>query len=262
MVFYASCIMLVLFSLCLGSFCNVLIYRIPKGEQFVSGRSYCPNCNHELAWYDNIPLVSYCLLRGKCRYCGNKISAIYPLIELLVCITGSAVAIYKLHGIDIMSEPYMLIEPFVYTIITLFLVTLSVIDLKTYEIPMMCNVCLLIAGIVITVLEGNYLEHIIGMFSVSLFLFIVFAVTNGRGLGFGDVKLMFACGLICGWKAIVTAFLIGCIVALIVHPIRMKVFKVQSMLAFGPYLSFGVYVSFFIGGFFIDKYISFLNSFM
>ena len=262
MEFYVSFILLVFFNLMLGSFCNVLIYRIPKGEQFVSGRSYCPKCEHQLAWYDNIPLLSYIILGGKCRYCKEHISKQYPLIELTTCILASLISYDLLKEIDLYTKPYMIILPFTYSIFVLMLVALSMIDFKIYEIPMGCNITIFICGIVITLLNGNYLSHIIGMISVSAFLFLVFFITNGKGLGFGDVKLMFACGLILGWKAVIIGFLIGCILAIIIHPIRMKISKESHMLAFGPYLSIGCYISYFVGDLLINEYINFLNNLM
>ena len=260
MEFYFSSVLLVIFSLCFGSFCNVLIYRIPKGEQFVTGRSYCPNCKHKLVWYDNIPLLSYILLGGKCRYCKNKISIRYPVIELLVTVLGTSIAVYILKGLDLYEKPYLILLPLCYSTITAILVVLSVIDFETYEIPMGCNIALFILGVVITILSGDYINHIIGMICVSGFLALVFFITSGRGIGFGDVKLMFACGLICGWKSIIIGFLLGCILGIIIHSIRMKISKQTHMLAFGPYLSLGVYLSFYIGDYLINLYISFLNS--
>ena len=261
MEFYISFSLLVLFNLMLGSFCNVLVYRIPKGEQFVSGRSYCPHCKHQLAWYDNIPLFSYLvLLRGRCRYCKEPISKQYPFIEFTTCFLGSLISFDFLKKIDLYSKPYLIILPFAYSIVVLMLVTLSMIDFKTYEIPMGCNITIFICGVAITILEGNYLEHIIGTFSISVFLALVFFITSGRGLGFGDVKLMFACGLVFGWKAIIIGFLVGCILALIIHPIRMVVSKESNMLAFGHFLSMGVYIGYFIGKPLIDCYIGFLDT--
>ena len=255
-----SSILFFIFFLCVGSFNNVLIYRIPNNEQFVSGRSHCIKCNHELQWYDNIPLFSFILLKGKCRYCGEPISPRYPIVEAVTSILASIISIYYLCTLDLYSEPYKIIIPFVMGLSVCMMVALSVIDFNTLEIPMGFNIFLFCMGIIITVLTGNYLEHIIGMISVSTFLFLVFFITSGKGLGFGDVKLMFALGLLLGWKSIVIGFFIGCILAIIIHSIRMKVSKESHVLAFGPYLCMGAYIGVFIGEPIINAYISFLNS--
>lgn len=253
-------IILLLFFLCLGSFCNVLIYRIPKKEQFVKGRSYCPACKHTLAWYDNIPILAYIELKGRCRYCHSKISLQYPIVESLVMGLSSLVAIYQLNTIDFLSKPILIMSPILFGLVTSILIVLSVIDLQTFEIPMSLNVTLFIIGIFVTILQGNYLDHIIGMICVSGFLLLVLLLTQGKGIGFGDVKLMFACGLIVGWKSIIIGFLIGCILTIIIHPLRMKLSNQSHMLAFGPYLSAGVYISFFCGDLILNSYINWLNS--
>ena len=259
-MFIFSCILLAVFSLCLGSFCNVLIYRIPKGEQFVSGRSYCPNCKHQLMWYDNIPVLSYILLGGKCRYCKNKISIRYPVIEIFVTIFATTVSVYKFNQLNLFEKPQLIIVPLLFSVVTAMLVSLSIIDFETYEIPMELNIVIFICGIVITVLEKDYLNHIIGMICISGFLFLTYIITKGSGIGFGDVKLMFALGLVIGWKQIIVGFFIGCVLAILIHTIRMKISKESHMLAFGPYLSLGSYISIFIGDYAIQCYINFLKS--
>lgn len=253
-----SCLIVFIFSLCIGSFLNVLIYRIPKKEQFIKGNSYCPNCKHKLEWYDNIPLFSYLRLKGKCRYCSQPISKQYPIVELLNAILCTIIFGYTIYSVDLLSKQYLI--GILYCFMVSILITLSVIDFKTYEIPMGCNVCLFIIGILIMLLDTQKANHIIGMFCISVFLLIVYIITNGNGIGFGDVKLMFSCGLIVGWKNIIVGFLLGCIIAIICHTIRMKVTKETHMLAFGPYLSIGVYISLFIGTPIINSYLHLIGA--
>ena len=118
-----------IFSVCIGSFLNVLIYRIPIGEEFVVKRSYCPSCRHELEFYDLVPIFSYLGLKGKCRYCQSKISMMYPFIELLTGLVG--VCCYERFGFS----TTMCLHFFVLAL----LIVISVIDIKTMEIPDGCN---------------------------------------------------------------------------------------------------------------------------
>jgi leader peptidase (prepilin peptidase)/N-methyltransferase len=151
-------------------------------------------------------------------------------------------------------------ETLIYFALSSSLLALSVIDENTFEIPMCFNWFIIILGVVNLVLNHNdVVLYLAGAFSVSLFLLLVYLITHGNGLGFGDVKLMFSCGLLVGWKNIVIGFLIGCIIAIIVHSIRMKVSKKEHKLAFGPYLSLGVYVSLFIGTDIMNMYLKLIG---
>lgn len=238
-----------LYGLVIGSFLNVLIYRIPKGEEFVVTRSHCMSCGHQLAWKDNIPLFSWLVLGGKCRYCKAKISPQYPIIE-----GGNAimwVIISLVRGFHIST--------FVICMICSLLLALSVIDWRTFEIADGFHIAIGVGGLILTLLDlKNWVGHLIGALCVSLVLLIIFVVSNGRAIGGGDVKLMAVCGLALGWKAVIVAFIIGVISAAIIHPIRMKIAGADRMLAFGPYLSAGVFLAFLFGERLADWYIGFL----
>ena len=124
-------------------------------------------------------------------------------------------------------------------------------------INILIPILILIIGIVYSVYDyNNLLSHFIGAICISHFLGIIWLITSGQGIGFGDVKLMFTCGLIIGWKAIIVGFLIGCILAVVVHSLRMKLTKEDHKLAFGPYLSIGVYLAIFIGECLLNCYLS------
>lgn len=226
----------ILYGLCIGSFLNVVIYRLPLKESLVKRESHCVKCNKAIKWYDNIPFISFLLLRGKCRNCGCKISIQYPIVELLNTILW--VFIYLRYGWSI--------ETLLYFVLSSILVCISFIDEKTYEIPMCLNILIGILGIVNIIININtWYEYIIGAFCISIPLFIIWFFTNG--MGFGDVKLMFFAGFLLGWKKIIPSFLIGCILAIIIHIVRMKISGKGSKLAFGPYLSIGIYLGLFIG---------------
>lgn len=230
-IFYA---ILFLFGIVIGSFLNVCIYRIPKHEDIVKTRSHCMSCGHTLKWYDMFPLFSYLFLRGRCRYCGAKLSVQYPLIEALNGILY--VGVVLLHGVNIDSLLLCLLA-------SAFLV-LSVIDFRTYEIPFGVNLFILALGAVRAALDyHNIADYLIGLFAVSIVLAVLYYATKGRAIGGGDVKLMAACGLFLGWKLVIFAFLAGCVLGAVIHVIRMKVSGQDHVLAMGPYLSAGAFIA-------------------
>ncbi len=223
-----------LYGIVIGSFLNVCIYRIPKKENIAIVRSHCMTCNHQLQWYDNIPLFSWMILRGKCRYCKAPISPQYPIIEASNGILWLLVAMIK--GISV--------ESLLYALLFSALLTLSVIDFRTYEIPAGINIFILTLGLIMTVLNyTEWLDHVIGFLAVSIPLYIIIIVTDGRGIGGGDMKLMAAAGLLIGWKLIILAFALGCIIGAPIHILRMKIAKADRVLAMGPYLSIGIMIA-------------------
>ena len=130
----------------------------------------------------------------------------------------------------------------IYCLLTSALIVLSIIDFRQYIIPDKVNIVILVLGIVATIVDRpQWKEHVIGFFSVSVILLIIYLVTVGRGIGGGDVKLMAVAGLVIGWKACIVAFIVGCIAGSIIHVIRMKVSGANHRLALGPYLSMGIW---------------------
>lgn len=244
-------IIIFLYGIVIGSFLNVLIYRLPKHENIATKRSHCMECGYQLKWYDLIPLFSYLFLRGRCRKCGTRISIQYPIIEAVNGILY--VLIFLRYGLTI--------ETLLYCLLFSALLALSVIDFRTFEIPVGFNIFILILGLVRVATDyKNWLLYLIGLVSVSLFLFAIFAITKGRGIGGGDVKLMAATGLLLGWKLNLLGFVMGCILGSIIHIIRMKVSKEGRTLAMGPYLSLGVVLTVFFGEYIISWYMSFFTA--
>ena len=238
-------IILFLYGIVIGSFLNVCIYRIPKQENIAKVRSHCMQCDHQLKWYELIPLFSYLLQGGKCRACKTKISVQYPLIEGANGILY--VFIFMINGINV--------DSLLYCRLTSALLVLSVIDVRTYEIPIGINYFIFVLGVIRTAVRyTDWLNHVIGFFVVSVVLYIIILVTKGRGIGGGDMKLMAVCGLFLGWKEIILAFLLGCIIGSVVHIIRMRVTRCDHVLALGPYLSIGVFISMLWGAQWISWY--------
>lgn len=230
-IFY---IIIFLFGITIGSFLNVCIYRIPKHEDIVKTRSHCMTCGYQLKWYDMFPVFSYLFLRGRCRKCSAKLSIQYPLIEILNGIAYLLVVF--VNGVNV--------ESLLYCLLTSALFVLSVIDFRTYEIPFGINVFILALGLIRVVTDyRNFLTYLIGFLIVSGVLAVLYYVSKGRAIGGGDVKLMAVCGLLLGWKLIIMAFLLGCILGAVIHVIRMKISGEDRVLAMGPYLSMGVFIA-------------------
>ena len=239
-------IIIFLYGIVLGSFLNVLIYRLPLKENIATKRSHCMKCGNKIQWYDLIPLVSYIILRGRCSNCGDQISVQYPLIE---AINGFGyVLIFTVNGFTLLS----ILNCLMFSI----LIVIAVIDWRTFEIPFSLNVSIGVLAIFRIILDmSNLLDFLIGFCAISGFLLILYFITKGEGIGGGDIKLMAVAGLYLGWKNIILAFVIGCILGAVIHLILMKVYNKSHMLAFGPYLSMGIFITILYGDKIIDWYL-------
>ena len=223
-----------LYGIVIGSFVNVLILRLPIHESITLKRSHCMNCGHTLAWYELFPLFSYLFLRGKCRHCKAHISVQYPIVEAVNGVLY--VILFLVKGITV--------DTFLYCLCASALLALSVIDWRTQTIPLGFNIFIFILGLVRLITDiSNWSQYVIGLFAVSGFLLLLWLITKGRGIGDGDIKLMAATGLLLGWQLNIVAFLLGCIIGSVVHLVIMAVKKAGRVLAFGPYLSMGVYIA-------------------
>lgn len=237
----------ILLGLLIGSFLNVCIYRLPKHEDIVKLPSHCMSCGRQLKWYELIPVFSFLIQGGKCRGCKTKLSVQYPVIELL---NGFLYLIVFLkYGLSISSVLYCALSS--------VLIVISVIDWRTFEIPLGCNIFILVLGIIQIIFDlPHWYNYVIGFFAISLFLYLLNVLTNGRAIGGGDVKLMAAAGLLLGWKSIILAFFLGCILGAVIHIIRMKVSGKGHVLAFGPYLSVAIFIAAMWGREIINWYIN------
>lgn len=241
-------VMLFLVGIIVGSFLNVLIFRIPLKEDIAVERSHCMHCGHVLSWYELIPLVSWIIQGGKCRACKAKISAQYPIVEALNAILWiGVVLVWGLRW-----------ETLLFCICSSILIVLSVIDERTQEIPIGLNIAIAVLGVARLILvltgkataSGPWYEYVIGAFVVSGLFLLIVVITKGRGMGGGDVKLMAAAGLLLGWKHILLAMMLGCILGSVIHMLRMlldKKKKKEHVLAFGPYLAIGIYLTILFG---------------
>ena len=233
----------------IGSFLNVVIYRIHKKESFLKGRSYCPHCRHKLSWYDLVPILSFVFLRGKCRYCQKSISIQYPLIEI---ITGVLfLAMLKFSGINEFSLLSLQSFNLVYLLaIVSISIVIFVYDLKYLLIS--DGLIYSATGIVLLYRLINFQDFKISFLSAigaMLFFLFIFLISKGRWLGFGDVKLVFFMGLFLSFPNVLVAlflsFLIGAIIG--VAMIGFKKRTLKSEIPFGPFLITGTYLALFFG---------------
>lgn len=187
--------------LAIGSFLNVVIYRLPKGTFFSKARSFCPKCGAPIKAYDNIPVISYLILKGKCRNCHASISPRYPLIEALNCILW--VVNFAVYGISWMT--------IIYDILVSVCIVVAMIDFDTFEIPDSSNFTILLLGLItfFPISGVSWQSKLIGCVCISLPMLIL-ALFGGMGLG--DVKLYFVLGLLFGWQKILVIFLISVVV--------------------------------------------------
>lgn len=232
--------LLILSGACAGSFLNVVIYRLPKGEFFTKTRSACPACGEKLKWFDLIPVFSYIGLAGRCRYCKDKISKRYPVVEA-VC-AGLAALCFARFGPNLRFA--------ISFGVSVILLAVAIIDHDTMEIPD----SLVIALIPFAVLsvwgwtEVSFLERIAGFFTVSMPMCILTLIIH-EAFGGGDIKLMAVCGFLLGWKNTLFAFFIALLIGggYAIYLLISGKSKKGTHIAFGPYLCAGIVSAIFFG---------------
>jgi len=228
-----------LFGASIGSFLNVVVYRLNQGLSPLQGRSYCPKCRTKIAWYDNVPLLSFFLLKGKCRSCHSPISWQYPLVELATALLTFFVVNYLSF-----SDPLKLIY---YLFITYVLIAIFVSDLRYETIPDKISYPAIGAALVYSLTLG--ISYLLSGLGAGLFFLLLVLFTRGRGMGVGDIKLAGLMGLVLGWPRIIVAlylaFLTGAVVGGILILIRRKRFG--EHIPFGPFLAGATWVSLFWG---------------
>ncbi len=234
---------LFLIGLSIGSFLNVLIDRLPKGEK-ITGRSHCEHCRKQLSGWDLIPVVSFVALGGKSRCCHKKLSFYYPLVEV---ITGMLFVLIFNFQFAIINE--FSISQFFNILVLLGIVSCLIViffaDFKYQIITDSIQIFLFIFSIFYHLLSGvsisQFLNFLVSGSAVMLPILFLWAVTKGKGMGFGDVKLAFNIGFLLGWRsgllALYFAFIFGAIVGLVL--IFSKKSKLKSKIAFGPFIVMG-----------------------
>ncbi len=263
------------FGAVIGSFLNVLIYRLPIGMDFKKGSSICPNCKHQLSWKDLFPLFSWVFLGGKCRYCKAPISKQYPIVEALNGIFYVLAYIFLCGGVSNLSGEFSLndlglsLKLAGYMIMFSSLIVISWIDFKHQIIPDSMWVSILVGGAFIVgdaLITGEFnknwiISKIIGFFTVSGLFFIVALVTGGRAMGGGDIKLMAAVGFVLGWKAVLISLFMAAFLGVIFSIGRKLVSKeaMKGVIPFGPFLAMGSAVCAFVGESIFNGYLGLFN---
>jgi len=236
-----------------GSFLNVCISRLPKEESIVRPGSHCPKCKTPIRFYDNIPLLSYLLLKGKCRHCKAPISIQYPIVEAITAL--SSFFLFITFGVSLSF--------FYYFSFVAALIAITVIDLYHQIIPDVISLPGIVIGLLgsLVIPQITFWSSLIGVLSGGGSLFLVATVYQWlfkrEGMGGGDVKLLAMIGAFLGWKAVIlTIFLssfIGSIIGITVMLIKGKDFKYA--IPFGPFLALGAVISLFWGENLISWYL-------
>lgn len=272
---------LFIFGLAIGSFLNVVSLRYEPGNKvfdlkIINGRSNCLHCHTKLKWYELIPLLSFIIQLGKCRSCGNKLSWQYPIVELLSGL------IFVLVPYTLVDSGYTLMAILIWILIFLLFLLLSIIDFRHYIIPDSINLSLAILGVILVFLPttnyqllttnsfmGHYsllfdfsflssiwLNHIFAAFIAMAFVAAIIILSRGRGMGWGDFKLVGALGLIFGWPDILMILFLSFIVgSIFVLPLLIKKQKtMKDVVPFGPFLIIASTLTFFLGYQIIDGY--------
>ena len=244
-------IFIFLFGATVGSFLNSVIYRLNSKESFIKGRSYCPSCKHKLSFFDLIPIFSFIFLLGKCRYCRKKISLQYPLVELFTGLVFILI-FFKFPLSHIFSIVF-------YLIVSSFLIVIFVYDLKHYLILDKVIYPLIALNILYNLLfmeQGVFINSLVSALGSFLFFLLIFLISKGSWMGFGDVKLAFFIGLFLGYPntavALFLSFFIGAIIGLGLIILRKKTMK--SEIPFGPFLVLSIFISLFFGAEIIGWY--------
>ena len=235
---YLIILFVALFGLIIGSFISALSYRYPRRISIARGRSKCPSCKNTIAWYDNIPLLSYILLAGKCRNCKKHISIRYPLIEFFT-ILGFVLIFLEFNSNAVLTMFYLIIYS--------LLVLIFVVDFEFQIIPDIFVYFGIFASFLYLLIfnERILFSSLFAGFLASVFLLSLFFLTKGKGMGLGDVKFAIFGGMLTGINLLFIwlflAFLTGAAVGIIL--ILSQKASIKSKIAFGPFLAFGLLVS-------------------
>jgi leader peptidase (prepilin peptidase)/N-methyltransferase len=233
----------IIFGALIGSFLNVCIIRLPKEESIITPGSHCPHCRKSIRFYDNIPLISYILLKGKCRHCHGPISIQYPLIEGITALVS--LILFTKFG----PSPSFLI----YFAFVAALIVITVIDLYHQIIPDVISLPGIGVGLLASLVlpQLTFFDSLIGFLLGGGSLFLVATLYQWlfkrEGMGGGDVKLLAMIGAFLGWKAVILTILLGSLVGsitgIIIMVLKGKDFKYA--IPFGPFLSLGAVIALF-----------------
>lgn len=244
--------------MCIGSFMNVCIYRLPNEKSILRPRSTCPKCGNLIRFYDNIPVVSYLWLRGKCRHCHTTISLRYPMVEIM---TGFfALLVYQWFGVSLTA--------LVYFFFIAALVVITFIDIDHFIIPDMITIpgiplCFLASFALPTVtFKDSIFGILVGGGSLFAVAWTYHLITGKEGMGGGDIKLLAMIGALLGWKGVFFTIFVSSALGTVIGVIVMLFAKKDRKLAipFGPFLAMGAIIYVFWGSRILFWYMNLLRS--
>jgi leader peptidase (prepilin peptidase)/N-methyltransferase len=252
-----------------GSFLNVCICRMPKDESVVSPPSHCPGCDYLIRWYDNIPILSYLLLKGKCRSCGAPISIQYPAVELLNGLITLAL-FFKLFPPRLLegAPPQILLtQLFYFCVLFVFcstMVVITFIDLEHQIIPDRITLPGIVVGFVVSffIPQLGWLNSLIGIVGgggiLLLIAWLYQVIAKKDGMGGGDVKLLAMMGAFFGWKAVIFIIFVSSLLGSVIGVTLMVIQKKDTTLAipFGPFLAGAAVLYIFYGPRIIHWYLT------
>ncbi len=243
------------FGACIGSFLNVVIYRLPLGQSIVSPPSRCPHCGYRLQWYDNLPIAGWLLLGGRCRECGSRISIQYPIVELITAVLFVLVVWLTPPG------PLMVTR----LLLVCILIALFGIDLEHQILPNTITLPGIVAGLLLSVIAPPGLrDAVIGVVLGGGILYAIawayYLWRREEGLGMGDVKMLAMIGAFLGWKAVLVTLVLssfsGAVIGLAL--IVAQSGGMKRALPFGTFLAIGAVVAMFAGEPLVNWYAGFL----
>lgn len=243
-------IIVLIYGLIIGSFLNVCIYRIPLNQSIAYPPSNCPSCNSQLKWKDLMPVISYIILKGKCRYCGEKISIRYPMQELFTAIVF--LFTYYNFGFTLYF--------FKFVILFCFLIVISNIDIKHQDVYIVTTIPAIAIGVAFAIVEqcfsvGSIINYLIGGLIAAGVIALIVYITGA--MGEGDIEIAGLCGIFLGWKLtivmMILAFVTGGVIGIVL--IATKVKGRKDYIAFGPFLALGTTLAIFFGNLIINYYV-------
>jgi len=245
--------MILIFGVVIGSFLNVCIYRIPREESIAYPPSHCTNCNNVIKAYDLIPVISYIFLKGKCRFCKEKVSIRYPIIEL---ITGVIfMTLYIEYGIGFTFVKYALFS--------CFLIVIGMIDFDTTDVYLKTTLPGIICGVVLLIIDWKlgigFSTYIFGALLGGGLISLIILLTGG--MGWGDAEICLLCGIFLGLKLtaamLFISFVLGGVIGVVLIATKKKSRK--DYIPFGPYIAIAAIIVIFLGDNLVNWYITLLT---
>ncbi len=242
--------------LAVGSFLNVCIYRIPRGQSLIYPPSRCPRCGNDIAWYDNVPVLGWLMLRGHCRKCGEPISIQYPIIEFITALAAVVVVLVTPPGPLLASR----------LTLTAILIVLFVIDLELQILPNVITLPGIAIGFLFSLIaqpgpRASLAGILLGAGVLYGIAAVYYAVRKEEGMGMGDVKMLAMIGAFLGWRAVLLTLVLSSFAGALIGVVLMRASAkgLRYALPFGTFLALGAFVTMLMGDSLLAWYLGFLD---